>query len=191
MLMGHYATAVVAYQMTAEKNKKANIWLYLAASQLLDFAMVAFVVLGIESWLPQQIGGSLKEVKVDMTYTHDILPVFGWALAAAALTFLLLKDRYVAMWVGALVLGHEVLDLLVGFEHFIFGTETAAVGLGLYHSAPVSGMLIETALCLGILLWFFQRRSKTERPISMKMRIALLATVVGGSLSMIPIELMG
>lgn len=190
MIMGHYATALVAYQATSEKeNKKANIWLYLAASQVLDFAMVGLVLLGIESFVAPEGGGSLTEVEPYFPYSHHAIPALVWAVLGGGLSYAILRDRYVALWVFVLMLGHEVLDMIAGFQHNVFGRGTPAIGLNLYHNAPVAALLIEAALCLGICLWFFHRRKKQQEPLSWTRRILLLLLLVGGALAMIPPEL--
>ncbi len=189
MIMGHYATALVAYQATTENKKPANIWLYLAASQLLDFAMLVLVFLGIESFVAPEGGGSLAEVQAYLPYSHHAVPAVIWATVASGLSYAFLKDRYVALWVFVLMIGHEVLDMIAGFQHYVFGRDTPAIGLGLYSSAPLAGIIIEAVLCLGICLWFFYRRSKTGEPVSWTRRILLLMVLVGGTLSLIPAEL--
>ena len=49
---------------------------------------------------------------------------------------------------------HELMDLLAGFEHFWFGSDTQLGGtvfeLGLYNAAPLAGILIELALEHGL-----------------------------------------
>ena len=189
MIMGHYATALVAYQATTEKQKPANIWLYLAASQMLDFAMLAFVLLGLESMVAPEGDGSLADVRAYFPYTHHAVPAIMWALIAGGLSYAFLKDRYVALWVFALMLGHEVLDMVAGFQHHVFGKDTPAIGLGLYSNAPLAAIVIEAVLCLGVCLWFFYRRSQTGEPVSWTRRILLLTVLVGGTLSMLPPEL--
>ena len=74
MVVGHYATALVAKKHVPE----APLWLFLVASILLDWLLVIFVVAGIEEMKPAADSPSFTKMIVDTTYSHDLLPVLGW-----------------------------------------------------------------------------------------------------------------
>ena len=95
MIAGHFATALVPYELT-RKAHPAPVWLFLLAAQFLDLLMVTFVSLGIvdlvDAECPAVAVGTLRvsrlvrEVrKVSKTpirgsqYSHSNTPT-GWLM---------------------------------------------------------------------------------------------------------------
>jgi len=163
---------------------RAPFWLYLLAAQFIDFLMLALVTLGLEKLEP----GNFLEVAFatmtsDMFISHDIVPVLIWAALFGLAVYAVMRNHVVALWCAALVLAHEVFNLLVGFEHHVLGPDTAAVGLNLYNNAPVSGLLIEAGICAGLVFWFCRRRAKRGAPASWRLQIGLYGVLVGSTLA--------
>ena len=97
MVMGHYATALIPYAY-AENRRLAPFWFFLLATQMLDFIMLFFVVIGIETVEPTNFfEASFRNMVVDMTYSHDILPVIFWGLLFSALTFVFFRSKKLAL----------------------------------------------------------------------------------------------
>lgn len=183
MVMGHYATALIPYAY-AENRRLAPFWFFLLATQMLDFIMLFFVMIGIERVEPTNFfEASFRHIVVDMTYSHDIIPVIIWALLFAVLTLALFKSKRLALIVFGLTVLHELMDLLVGFEHYWFGapsnSEAMTFGFGLYNTAPVIGILIELALCAALLIWYFRQRAKNNSPVRKQSKIVLSAVLLG------------
>ena len=191
MFMGHYATALVPYAKV-ERASSAPFWLFLLAAQSLDILMLFFVSVGWESFEPHSYNPfttKFYEMQTDMAWSHDLVPVGFWALVLAVIGWVVTKDRTVALWCAALVLVHEVFDLVVGFEHFVFGKETPSVGLQLYTKAALPGLLIEMALCAGLVWWFAHARTKQGRPLPKNVQIWLYAILVGGTVATLPMAI--
>ncbi len=171
MFIGHYASALVAY----ERERRAPLWLFLVAAMSLDLVMYAFVGVGLEKLELVGPGSDVKfaDMKIDMTFSHDLVPVLGWMAVFGVLGYAITKSRSVALWSAGLVAFHEVADLVVGFPHHVMGRGSAEVGFGLYHSAPLGGWLLEAALSLGCVYWF---TSRTDLP---RWRAAALFGIVG------------
>jgi len=129
------------------------------------------------------------EMQTDMTYSHDLLPVAIWTVAFATFAWLLFRRLDVALWAALLVVIHEAFDLLVGFKHFVFGQGSAEVGLGLYSSAPLIGLVIETLICACIVWWFVRVRAKNGRPVSRGLKAGLYIILVGGTLATLPMAI--
>ena len=189
MVMGHYATALIPYAYDSNR-KLAPFWFFLLATQVLDFIMVALVLVGVESIEPSGIfDTSFRHMVVDMTYSHDIAPVLFWSLLFAVITGVVFKSLRLAAIVLGLVLLHESMDLLVGFEHFWFGapeSEDAAVyGFGLYNKAPVLGILVEVAICAGLIVWYVKKRASFGKPISVFSQRLLWGVLVGSTLALL------
>ncbi len=179
MVVGHYATALVA----KERDPASPLWLLLAASMILDFAMAGLVLAGVETMQPDPnaSGSSLASMQIDMTYSHDLVPVAGWTLGVGLLAYALTRRRATALWAAGLVAFHEVCDLVSGFPHFVMGPGTPEVGLSLYYRAPLAAMGIELALGLACVAWFTRRAG-----ISRGKKIGLYATVVFGVAVLLP-----
>ena len=179
MVAGHYATALVAY----ERERTAPLWLLLFASIFLDLLMITLVLLGVETMAPPEgIKPSLAAMRVDMTFSHDVVPVLLWSAAIAGFAWWWTRRLAIAAWAAVLVLLHEIADFVSGFPHFVLGPGTREVGLGLYFRAPLLALAIELAVGLACVWWFC---SRTDLPRGR--RIALYALVIGGVAAMLPL----
>ena len=183
MVMGHYATALIPYAYNSNR-KLAPFWVFLLATQMLDFIMLLLVMIGVESVEPTNFfEASFRHMVVDMTYSHDILPVLIWSVVFAVLALAIFKSMRLALIVFGLTILHELMDLLVGFEHFWFGAssevDATVFGFGLYNNAPVAGILIEIAICVGLLFWYFRRRAADGEPVSQRSKLILSSVLVG------------
>ncbi len=186
--MGHYATALVAYQKVEEKKNHAPFWLFLLASQFLDFIMLFFVATGWELFKPDDFrDASFSNMQTDLFYSHGIVPAVIWSLIFALIVWSISKNRLLALWCGILVVFHEVCDLIVGFEHYIFGQGTPAIGLNLYNKAPLTGLIIEALFCVAIAWWFLKRRSAMGQAFSKRRAWGLYIFIVGVIVSTFPI----
>ena len=186
MVMGHYATALIPYAYNSQR-KLAPFWMFLLAAQFLDFIMIAFVLMGIESLSPHQFfQASFLNMRVDMTFSHDLLPVLGWSVGLAIFAGIVCKNVLAAVWAFSLCILHELFDLAVGFKHYIFGSNTMAFGLNLYNTQPIIGIIIEALVCFGILTWYLKKRSDQGEPLSKNIKIGLYAILVGATVGLLP-----
>jgi hypothetical protein len=187
MIAGHFATALVPYELT-RKTSPAPFWLFLVASQFLDFLMLLFVSFGVEKLEPSDfLKVAFVSMRSDMFVSHDIVPVFGWAILFGAIAWGLTKNRTAALWCVGLVLLHEVFDLVVGFKHHVLGKHTMGLGLDLYNHAPIVGMLIEAALCVALVFWFCAHRASQNSPVSPMLKWGLYVLLVGSTLATLSI----
>jgi hypothetical protein len=187
MLTGHYATALVPYELTRRK-WPAPIWLFLLAAQALDVLMIVLVSSGIERFAPSQIMDlSFAGMRTDMFLSHDLVPVGLWALLMGTLAWLVTRQRAAAWWCMGLVLFHEACDLVVGFEHHVWREGSPAVGMQLYTQAPVWGLLTEAAMSAGIVWWFVRQRARHGKPLSRLTTWTLMALLPGGALIGLPL----
>lgn len=187
MVMGHFATALVPYQKCRGK-PKASFALFLLAAQVLDFLMLGFMALGMETVSPHKfIDASFTGMQTNMQYSHNLVPVAIWALGFAVVTFLATRDLTVSLWCLALIVFHELCDLVVGFQHNVSSADSAAVGLKLYTTAPIAGLLIEAAMCFALVWWFARERDKVGEKLSARATRGLYLILVGGTLATMPI----
>lgn len=187
MVMGHYATALIPYAYNSQR-KVAPFWMFLLAAQFFDFIMIALVLVGIESVTPEQFfQASFLNMRVDMTYSHDLLPVLGWSAGLAVFAGIVCRNVLAVVWVLALCILHELFDTAVGFTHYVFGPETTAFGFNLYNTQPVLGIIIEALVCFGILTWYLNKRSGQEATVATNVKIGLYAILVGATIGLLAI----
>lgn len=179
MVAGHYAMALVAY----ERQRSAPLWLLLFASIFLDLLMIVLVLVGVETMAPPEgARPGLAAMQVDMTFSHDLVPVLLWAVALAGFGWWVTRRLAIALWAGALVLLHEAADFLSGFPHYVLGPGTTELGLGLYFRAPLLALAIELVVALACVWWFCRR---TDLPRGR--RIALYGLAIAGVAAMLPL----
>lgn len=178
MIIGHYATALIPYQ----RHPKAPLWLFLFAAIFLDAIWLTLALFGHEVPTPDGfLDATLLHLQVDMPFSHDLLPVLGWSLLMAAIAAVITRSKAVAIWCGALVLVHEASDLLGGFKHYVHGSDSMLIGLGLYNSVPELALLFEALLGVACTAWFIHARQREGRPISVSGKKILYAIFIGGA----------
>jgi len=110
MFIGHFALGFGAKSVTPRVSLGA---LFLAA-QFIDLLWPTFLLLGIER---VQIAPGATAVTPlvfeHYPYSHSLLAVLGWAVLLGVAYLLLRRDRRGAVMLGALVLSHWLLDLVV------------------------------------------------------------------------------
>jgi hypothetical protein len=182
MVAGHYAMSLVAY----ERQRQGPLWLFLFAGIFLDLLMIGLVLAGVEVMAPPPgaVRPHFASMVVDMSYSHDVVPVVVWAAAMAAFAYVVTRNRAVALWAAGLVVVHEVADFVSGFSHFIHGPGTAEVGLGLYGRAPLAALGVELLVAVACVWWFGHRTQ-----LSARRRLALYALAVGGVAALLPLAL--
>lgn len=187
MIAGHYATALVPYELT-RKSSGAPFWLFLLAAQFLDFLMLGLVAAGLERLDPHNfLEVAFASLEAEMLISHDVVPVLGWAALVGLVVWPIFRSGVVALWCAALVVVHELSDLLVGFEHYVFGSDTAALGFNLYQKAPVTGLMIEAMLCAALVFWFCRHRARHGEPVTKVVQWGLYGVLVGSTLATVPL----
>ncbi len=150
MIAGHFATAFVAKQ----KAPRGHIAFYLVASQLLDLLWLVFHYLGIEPTQPENfMHVSLDSLQVDMTYSHDVIPVLGWTALTILFGRLVFKSWRPGWAGGILVLVHALTDYVGAYSHHLFGPDTLNVTTGLYYIAPYLAVTIEAVFLIAVMTW--------------------------------------
>ncbi len=150
MIAGHFTTALVAKQQAPT----GHIAFYLVASQLLDLLWLLFHYLGLERTEPDNfMHVSLDALQVDMTYSHDVIPVLGWTVLTVVFGRFVFKSWRPGWAGGLLVLIHAATDYIGAYSHHVFGPDTLNVTTGLYYTAPYLAVLIEVAFLIAVMAW--------------------------------------
>jgi hypothetical protein len=134
MFIGHLATGLAARALAP----RVPLPLLLAAPMVLDLVWPVLVATGVErahiepGFLPAS-----PLVLEHYPYSHSMVAALGWA-ALTALVYLALGrgDRRGALVVGALVVGHWLLDVASHSPDVPVGLDGPKIGLGLWGSVP-------------------------------------------------------
>ncbi len=184
MLAGHFATALIANQ----KFPKGTLIFFLIASQLQDLLWFTFHYLGLEQTGPTDVfDTTLRNLAVDMLYSHDLLPQIFWVLITFLAGKLLFKNTKIALAGASLVVVHFVLDLFSGHAHHIFGAETQDIALGLYASNPFLAIGIEAIFIVAVLWYYFQQEAKAGIQRTAKNKASVIGLFVFGIVFMLSI----
>jgi len=160
MFVGHYGPSFAIKSV----RQSIPLWLLFLAVQLVDVGWSVLVLLGIEK--VRIVPGITASNPLDlfyMPYTHSLVAAVIWAVAAIVLCKLLrgVQDWTVAVWIGAAVFSHWVLDFLVHRPDLPLYDNTAKVGLGLWNY-PVVALSLEALLLFGGMTLYLRR----TRPLS-------------------------
>ncbi len=169
MFIGHLAPALVAKTI----DREIPLWVLVLAAQLSDLIWAGFLLLGIERIAIQP--GITAANPLDLIYvpfSHSLAAVGIWALVAAMGFGNFVRYGRVrgSPWlVGAVVLAHWFLDVLVHRADLpLIGTRLK-VGLGLW-AFPIPSLALELGLFLGA-LWWYDRRAT---PSTARLRYGLI-----------------
>lgn len=180
MIAGHFATALVAKQQAP----RGTLLFYLVISQLPDLLWHVLHFVGLEPTGPgNPMLASLDNMQAEMTYSHDLLPTLGW-IALAILAGRVLFKRWQPGWAaGALIIVHALCDSLSGHTHYVFGPDSAEIGLGLYRTAPYLALALEGAFIMAVMAWV--RRTDIKAGVRRsRATLWVWAAVFGGSVIM-------
>jgi hypothetical protein len=113
MFVGHYAPVFALAAARREPSLGAGF----VAVQLVDLGFFSLSYFGIEKWRPNPTLEGFTPIDLYyMPFTHSLAGSAAWALGAAAITAMLSpagRRALNALIIGALVLSHWVLDLIV------------------------------------------------------------------------------
>jgi len=169
-MSGHFTAALIAHQ----RFPKTSLLYFLVISQLQDLMWFVFHYLGLEPTKPNDaFDATLSNMKVNMLYSHDLLPQAIWIALIYIISRVLFKSNKIALISVAILISHFTLDFFSGHMHHFFGEDSFKAGLGLYATAPYIAILIELIFILITLSYFFKvdSRKGNERTLSNKTAI--------------------
>ena len=170
MFIGHHAAGFVAKRFAPG----VSLGKLFAAAMLLDLVWPLLLLAGVEHVRIDPGNTAVTPLDFyDYPFTHSLLNVVGWSIAAAVLYRLIRKSWTNAIVVGAAVLSHWVLDYVTHRPDLPLWPGGPKVGLGLWNS--VAGTIaVEVALFV-LALWLYLRATT---PIDRTGSIALWALVI-------------
>lgn len=184
MIAGHYATALIAHQ----KFPKGTLLFFLLVSQFQDIWWFVFHYLGLEPTTPTDVfDATIANMTVSMMYSHHLIPQFIWAVVVFFIGKLLFKSTTIGLVALALFVGHITLDFFSGHGHHLFGSNTFAVGLGLYAKNAYLAILIEAVFMVVAMTYYFRAEAKAGVARTTKNRAAIIGVFVYGVVFMVSI----
>jgi len=155
MFLGHFALGFGAKVVAPRVSLGA---LFLAA-QFIDLLWPTFLLLGLERVrIEPGVTVVTPLVFEHYPYSHSLLAVLGWAVLLGVLYALRKRDRGGAVVLGALVLSHWLLDLMVHRPDLpLVPWGDAVSGLHLWSSLPLTLALEIPMFTLGV--WVYVRNT--------------------------------
>ncbi len=163
---GHFAIAFAAKPVAPQ----APLWTLLVASEALDLLSLGFIAIGVES-----AGVSYTDlnqgvqviVPGSIPWSHGLFMSLVWSVVAAALAYLIFRDRRASAVLGLVVFGHWVLDWIVHPSDLpLLFDGSPTVGLGLWTSGPgliLSGVLEVVLLACGLAIYLQWKQVLTRK----------------------------
>lgn len=147
----HFAIGLAAKPLAP----KAPLWALLAAGEALDLLFFGFAAAGMESAGVSQMSmteGLKVSVAGYAAWSHGLFMAGVWSLAAAALAYLIWRDRRASGVIGLVVFSHWILDFIVHpAELPLLFNSSPLMGLGLWTSGPglIASFILEVGLLVG------------------------------------------
>ena len=159
MFIGHWAPALVA---AAVSHKAPRLGTLFIAAQLVDWAFVVLVLFGVEALRITPGISVMNPLDLyHMPWTHSLLGSVGFAVAFGLALWFKTGNRVTAAIVGAVVLSHWFLDLLVHVPDLTLAGSPPRLGLGLWNY-PWIEMPLELGITFGALWWYAKKRRPAE-----------------------------
>lgn len=161
MFIGHFAAG-----MAGKKLQPAiSLGTLFLAAQFLDLLWPTLLLLDIEH---VAISPGISKVTPlqfsDYPISHSLLLVIVWAFLFAGSYYLIRRNGRGAVLLGALVVSHWILDLIVHIPDLpLYPGVSPRVGLGLWNS-PALTILVEGSIFIaGVLLYVRARKEQHQR----------------------------
>ncbi len=183
MIIGHYAAALIP----RSRLRQFPFWLLLLCANVPEFLWLLLALLHIEPATPPSIfDATFHNLKVAMTYSHNLIPGVMQGAIVAALVFAWFRSKALAWWCGFLTLFHVLSDLVVGFEHQLLSPDSMPVSLNTYGTMPYAAFAIEFIFSIACIVWFQRQEKKQGRSLSTARLVSLYAVFVIGIAIWVP-----
>ncbi len=175
MFAGHFAAAYAARRLAP----RTSLGTLFFAAQFLDLLWPVLMLAGIERLSLAPPGAIVPLVSEHFPWSHSLLLALIWGCVVGGLYWGLRHDRRGALVIGALVLSHWLLDLVVHVPDLpLWPGDPLRLGLGLWNSPRVA-LALELALLAGGVTLYLSATRPVRRAGSLGawFLIALLAVI--------------
>ncbi|MCG6921713.1 MAG: hypothetical protein LJF15_11620 [Acidobacteria bacterium] len=157
MFLGHFATAYAAKRLAP----RISLGTLFAAAQLPDLVWPWLVVAGVERVTIAPGDTAFTPLRFDhYPLSHSLLTVAVGGLAFGAVHFWRKRRRLDALVLGALAVGHWVLDFVSHRPDMPLWPGGPRLGLGLWNSVPAT-IAVELAM-FAVGLWLFHSATRAR-----------------------------
>ena len=158
MFLGHYGVALAAKRIAP----RASLGTFVLAAQLVDELWPIFLLAGLERIrITPGITAFNPLEFVHYPITHSLIGALGWGVALGLAYWVVRRAPRQAIVVGALVLSHWFLDLLVHRPDLpLWPGSEVKVGLGAWNSIPLTFALELAVFVPGLVIYQRTTRSK-------------------------------
>ncbi|MCW8809904.1 MAG: hypothetical protein OQK52_06215 [Ignavibacteriaceae bacterium] len=174
MFIGHFGAGFAGKKFS----KSASLGTYFMAAQWVDLVWPILLLLGIEK--AEIKPGVTAVTPLDFTYypfSHSLFAAIVWGVLFALVYFLFKKNLRNALILGALVVSHWFLDLLVHIPDLpIFPGAGIKVGFGLWNSLAATLIVEGLIFAIGVYLYF--RTTKAKNKIGFYSLVTLIVFLV-------------
>jgi len=157
MFIGHFGLAMATKRVAPGP----SLGTLVLAALLVDGVWPVFLLLG---WEKVEIVPGITAVTpllfVSYPYTHSLVAGVLWGAVLAGAYYLRRRDRSGALWLAALVLSHWILDFVSHRPDMPLWPGGPLVGLGLWHSLPVT-LAVEFGL-FGLGAWLYASATRSR-----------------------------
>lgn len=161
MFIGHFAAGMGAKKI----NSSVSLGMLILAAQFLDLLWPTLLLAGLEH---VEIEPAITEVTplnfIHYPISHSLLLVLLWGALFGGIYYAVTRDRSGAWLLGALVVSHWILDLIVHIPDLpLYPGDSPKLGLSLWNSTTLT-LLVEGALFLaGILMYISAKKRLGEK----------------------------
>ena len=180
MLIGHFGTGLAGKKVAPTP----SLGTLMFAAQFIDLLWPILILLGLER--VEIDPGNTIVMPLNLVHypiSHSLLAVFVWALLIGGIYFLIKRHGKNAFWLGALVVGHWILDLITHRPDLpLIPWSETKVGFGLWNSLWGT-LVVEGFIFLGGAYLYITSTRATNRRGSYGLWLflgLLLAIYVGG-----------
>ncbi len=159
LFVGHLAVSFGAKAL----EPKAPLSALIAASFGLDLLWPLLVITGIEVVSVEPGNTTFTPLAfVSYPWSHSLLFAIFWGVAAAGLTFGLMRNQRVGVLIGAVVVTHWILDFVTHRPDLPLWPGGPEVGLGLWNSV-VATLILEGGFFLTCVVMFIRASAALDR----------------------------
>jgi LexA-binding, inner membrane-associated putative hydrolase len=174
MFIGHFGAGFTGKKF----DKNPSLGTYFMAAQFVDLIWPIMLLLGIEKVVIEP--GNTTTTPLDFAYypfTHSLIGVIFWALLFGLVYFLFKKNLKAAFILGALVISHWILDLIVHRPDLpiIFGVDLK-VGFGLWNNLAAT-VIVEGLIFIGG-LFIYLKSTKAKNKTGTFALLGLVAFLI-------------
>jgi hypothetical protein len=159
MILGHFGVALAAKRVA----RGGSVGTYTAAAQLADLVWPVLLLVGAERVLiePGHMAASPFEF-VSYPWTHSLAMLCVWGVLLGGVCFAVTRDRRASIVTALLVPSHWVLDLLVHEPDLPLWPGGPKLGLGAWHSVPLT-LALELLVFVPCVLLYMRTTKAKDR----------------------------